>query len=204
MFRVINFSYLIRSVAVATTIISVFLYLILRYFVGENLQITKIINIVPWVSIAIIFLLTAAPVARFIWFIVSKINKSLYPDLNGVWEGKILPGSGKNMEARAIICQTLLHARIDLHTETSKSFSLETTPAMEGGQFKLYYTYQSKPKNPDWSAYTGVTIFDIRSPSKDPARPLELSGYYFTSRKTNGRILLRRVSGEINTDVSYY
>jgi hypothetical protein len=143
-------------------------------------------------------------VARSIWWVLSKFKKSLYPDLNGIWEGEILFESGGKIAAKAVIRQALLTTQIDLHTETSKSFSLETTPTIEGEQFKLYYTYQTKPKNPNWSIYTGSTIFDIRAPSKVLSRPMELSGYYFTSRKTNGRISLRLKKSKIDTDVSYY
>jgi hypothetical protein len=44
----------------------------------------------------------------------------------------------------------------------------------------------------------------VHAPVKNPARPMELSGYYFTSRKTNGRIALRLITGKTDTDVSYY
>jgi SMODS-associating 2TM, beta-strand rich effector domain len=204
MFRIIDFTYLIRSVAVLTTILSVLIYELLKTLWIADFSVVRIFSIVPWVSLAIVSLLTAAPAARFIWRVISIFRRSLYPDLNGIWEGEIVFEAGARISARAIIRQSLLNTQIDLHTETSKSFSLETTPTLEGGQFKLYYTYQSKPKNPNWSTYTGSTIFDVRAPVKNPARPMELSGYYFTSRKTNGRIALRLIKGKIDTDVSYY
>lgn len=204
MFRIVDFTSLIRIIALTTTVLSVIIYDLLKEYWDKDLAILRIISFVPWISLIIVFLLTSAPVARSIWWALSCFKKSLYPDLNGTWEGEIVFDSGKTIVARAIIRQALLNTQIDLHTETSKSFSLETTPTIEGGQLKLYYTYQSKPKNPDWSIYTGSTIFDIRAPVKNPKRPLELSGYYFTSRKTNGRISLRLLKSKIDSDVSFY
>lgn len=108
------------------------------------------------------------------------------------------------MEAKAVIRQTLLQTQIDLHTATAKSITLETTPAEESGQLKLYYSYRSTPKNIKWSPYTGSTIFDVRAATEEPKRPIELSGYYFTDRKTTGRVRLQQLNKENNADVSFY
>ncbi|WP_288391001.1 hypothetical protein [uncultured Acinetobacter sp.] len=45
-----------------------------------------------------------------------------------------------------MIKQTLLATQINIHTETSKSLTLETTPTVESGEPKLYYIYRSLPK----------------------------------------------------------
>ncbi|WP_456303775.1 Cap15 family cyclic dinucleotide receptor domain-containing protein [Belnapia rosea] len=170
----------------------------------DDLPILRVFTIGPWIALVIVLMITIGPISRFIWRTLSFFVPSLYPDLNGIWEGEITLENQVKLPARAAIRQSLLQVQIDLHTESAKSLTLETTPAIESGQFKLYYTYLSRPKNPNWPPYTGSTIFDVRLPNKDPARPLELSGYYFTDRKTHGRVRLQQVDKKISADMSYY
>ncbi|WP_174800936.1 hypothetical protein [Martelella limonii] len=204
MFRVLNFITLIRYVAVSASVISVGLYELLRNYLISDLPIIRILSITPWAVILVIFLITNKKISRFVWAIFRRFNRSLYPDLNGTWRGEIIIEGGKTIEARAIIRQTLMQTQIDLHTATTKSLTLETTPAEESGQLKLYYSYRSTPKNIEWSTYTGSTVFDVRAATEEPERALELSGYYFTDRKTTGRVRLQQISKEYDTDVSYY
>ncbi|MBY5806097.1 hypothetical protein E0H59_18280 [Rhizobium leguminosarum bv. viciae] len=204
MFRIINFLTLIRYIAVAATIISVGAYELLRNYWMSDLPIIRILSITPWVVIVILFFITNKTITRMIWGVMSYFNTSLYPDLNGTWGGEVIFEDGKTIEARAVIRQTLLQTQIDLHTATSKSITLETTPAEESGQLKLYYSYRSSPKNISWKPYTGSTIFDVRTATQEPKRPLELSGYYFTDRKTTGRVRLQLISKENSADVSFY
>lgn len=204
MYRIVNFSALIRYTAIATTIISVLIYEFSRRFLIDDIPILRIITIGPWISLVIVLLITVGPISRLMWRTLSYFNSSLYPDLNGIYEGEITLENGNVLPAKATIRQGLLQTQIDLHTETVKSLTLETTPAIESGQFKLYYTYLSRPKKPSWPPYTGSTIFDVRLPNKDSARPLELSGYYFTDRKTHGRVRLQQTDKNFSADVSYY
>ncbi|URD35803.1 hypothetical protein [Methylobacterium tardum] len=172
--------------------------------IGHELPLVRILSIAPYVALIIILCMTTNLIARNIWKIWSRFDSSLYPDLNGTWEGEIITDQGVSIPARALVRQTSILTQIDLHTETSKSVTLETTPVVESGQCKLYYTYRSKPKNPDWSQYTGSTIFDVRASMEHPHRPLELSGHYFTDRRTVGRVILRQVDSKLAKDVSYY
>lgn len=103
-----------------------------------------------------------------------------------------------------MIKQTFLETQINIHTETSKSLTLETTPTIVGGEPKLYYIYRSLPKDPNWSSYTGSTIFDIRKVDSNGACELELSGCYYTDRKTTGRIRFRQVGSCVEKDISFY
>ena len=205
MFRVINFTLLLRYVAIITTVISICAYeIIQRYWVHE-LPFIRVVSITPWVSLFVILAITTNGIARHIWKGLKRIDPSLFPDLNGMWEGEIVTEKGLKIPARALIRQTLLQTQLDIHTETSKSLTLETTPAIESGQCKLYYLYRSIPKNPNWSSYTGSTIFDVRiTKNQSSSFILELSGYYFTDRKTNGRIRLQQISNDVAVDVSYY
>lgn len=204
MFRIINFTSLIRYIAVLTTITSIVSYELLRSFWDKDMPLFKIISIAPWVSIIILFVICTNFTARYIWKTAKKVDKSLYPDLNGTWEGEIITESNLQIPARALIQQTLLQTLVSIHTETSKSLTLETTPATECGQCKLYYTYRSFPKNPEWQPYSGTTIFDVRVINDNGQAILELSGQYFTDRKSKGRVRLRQVSENVNADVSFY
>ncbi|AXT27530.1 hypothetical protein D1823_13665 [Ruegeria sp. AD91A] len=204
MFRVINFTFLLRYVAIAATGLSILAYVGAERFLQSELPIVRLLTVAPWVVLLVVLVLTTNVTSRFIWKVLKSFNSSLYPDLNGSWEGEITLENGIRIPARAIIRQNLIEAQIDLHTETSKSVSLETTPVIDAGQYKLYYTYRSAPSNVGWSSYTGSTILDVRNSAKKADGPLELSGFYYTDRKTNGRINLRQFSKDTDTDVSFY
>lgn len=204
MFRIINFKSLLRYVAMITTIISIGAYEFLQRYWINDLSIVKVVSITPWVALVIIISITTNFIARPIWKLIKKVNPSLYPDLNGTWEGEITTETGLVIAVRVLIKQKLLETQINIHTETSKSLTLETTPTIEGGEPKLYYMYRSMPKDPNWSSYIGSTIFDIRKVESNPQSALELSGYYFTDRKSTGRIRFKQVSNDVDQDVSFY
>ena len=204
MFRIINFKSLLRYVAMITTIISIGAYEYLQSYWINDLSIIKVVSIAPWVALVIIISITTNFIARPIWKLIKKANPSLYPDLNGTWEGEITTETGIVIAVQVLIKQTLLETQINIHTETSKSLTLETTPTIEGGEPKLYYMYRSIPKDPNWSSYIGSTIFDIRKVESNPQSALELSGYYFTDRKSTGRIRFKQVSSDVDQDVSFY
>lgn len=204
MFRVINFTYLLRYVAIATTALSVFAYLGAGKVMQSDIPIIRLLSVAPWVVLIVILTITTNFTSRPIWSLLRWLNPSLYPDLNGTWEGEIILEDGKAIPARAVIRQNLVQAQIDLHTKTSKSLTLETTPVIEAGQCKIYYTYRSQPSNVKWPSYTGSTILDVRNSAIKKTTPLELSGYYFTDRKTCGRISLKQTSTKTDVEVSYY
>lgn len=204
MFRVINFTLLIRTVAVTTTVLSILIYnfVVTRY--PDMAHSFRLFTLAPAIALVLTFLITSKMPARLIWAIARYFNGSLYPDLNGVWEGEIITEKNETMAARAIIRQALLHTEIDMHTQSAKSVTLEATPVMEGGQFKLYYSYRAKPKTVGYGAYTGTTIFDIRMVNIDENTALELSGYYYTDRLTRGSTRLRQISPSVDRDVTFY
>lgn len=204
MFRIINFTTLIRSVAVATTILTLLIYASVERWLPQIAPSIRVFSIGPWVALILTLALTSRFTSRKIWAGVRFFSGSLYPDLNGIWVGEIQPEKGSPIEAAAVIRQALLNTEIDLHTPTTKSLTLEATPAMTGGQYKLYYTYQAKPKQIGWSAYAGSTIFDVRTVDANGKPTLELSGFYYTERETMGRIRLRQAGTDPNKDVSYY
>ena len=204
MFRVINFTHLLRYVAIATTGLSILAYMVAEHFMQADLALVRLLSVAPWFVLIVILTITTRSTSRAIWRMLRFFNSSLYPDLTGSWEGEIALENGEITPARAVIRQSLLEAQIDLHTSTSKSSTLETTPVVDAGQLKLYYTYRSTPSNVSWPSYTGSTILDIRNAVQKEGKQIELSGYYYTDRKTNGRISLRQTSADADVDVSYY
>jgi hypothetical protein len=204
MFRVIDFVVLMRLVAVGTTVLTLVIYALIERFLPQVVTIARPFALASAIALILTFLLTSKWISRRVWKIARLFNGSLYPDLNGVWEGEIeFAGNKGTLKARAVIRQFLINTEIDMHTETAKSSTLEATPVIQSGQFKLYYTYSAKPKAPGYGTYTGSTIFDIRLvPGKMGG--VELSGYYYTDRGTRGRTRLRQVSTDTKTDVSFY
>ena len=203
MFRVINFALLIRAVAIITTVLSIIIYLVTAALLPGHEQGFRIFGLASTIAMVLTLLISTKWSARVIWRFARHFNKSLYPDLNGVWEGKIITEDGSEIAARAIIRQVLLQTEIDMHTPTAKSATLEATPVMERGQYKLYYTFRATPKMVGHGAYIGSTIFDIRM-LDGPASQFELTGKYFTDRKTIGRTELRQISDDTNRDISFY
>ena len=204
MFKIIRFDLLLKYTAIATVIISIGIYSLVQTVWFPNLDLFKVITISSVVSAIIIVALLSPFLSRKIWAFWSFFDKSLFPDLNGTWEGEITLEDGKALIVRAIIRQSLLATQIDMHGETTKSITLETTPTIEQGQKKLYYVYRSSPKNPIWPSYNGSTLFDIRKTTQDGKNRLELTGHYYTDRKTIGRIELCQTSSDPNNDMSFY
>ncbi|MGY2251875.1 Cap15 family cyclic dinucleotide receptor domain-containing protein [Pseudomonas reactans] len=180
--------------------IAVVMYSLAQNITGVDISIFKLTTISTVASALVMFILLSPFISRKIWYIARAFKKNLYPDLNGVWVGQVTTEEQKTFEVRAIIRQALLATEIDLHGETVKSVTLETTPARELNKNKLYYVYRSTPKNPSWGDCVGSTIFDI----VEDGSTIVLSGKYYTDRKSVGRISLKRVSNNINSDVSYY
>jgi hypothetical protein len=173
-------------------------------FLNSEISLFKVITISSVVSTILVMLLLTSYVSRKVWAFFAWFDESIFPDLNGTWEGIITLENGQELEAKAVIRQSLLTTQIDMHGETTKSITLETTPTIEQGQKKLYYVYRSTPKKPEWSPYNGSTIFDIRTVSSESGKKHELSGSYYTDRKTIGRVKLTQISSDSNIDVSYY
>lgn len=204
MFRIVRFDILLKYIALATVAISMGIYALAQTYWFPDISLFKVITISSIVSTILILLLLTSFVSRKIWAVLSYFDKSMFPDLNGTWEGEITLESGKEISAKAVIRQSLLATQIDMHGETTKSITLETTPTIEQGQKKLYYVYRSTPRNPGWPSYNGSTLFDIRITGSGKETKHELSGHYYTDRKTIGRIRLIQVSNDSNNDVSFY
>ena len=204
MFRIIKFDLLLRYIALSTVVLSVVIYSLVQHYLNTDYSLFKVITISSVVSAILIIVLLTPFFSRKIWALIAWFNKSLYPDLNGTWVGEVTLEDGTMLQVKAVIRQALLATEIDIHGETTKSITLETTPTIEQGQKKLYYVYRSTPKTPGWPSYNGSTLFDIRYIGNDQDITLELSGNYYTDRKTIGRIRLSQIGNDSNRDVSFY
>ena len=204
MFRIVRFDLLLKYIAVSTVVISLGIYALVQTYWLPDYSLFKVITISSIVSTVLILLTLTSSVSRKIWAILAWFDKTIFPDLNGTWEGKITLESGDDISARAVIRQSLLTTQIDMHGETAKSITLETTPTTEQGQKKLYYVYRSTPKTPGWPSYNGSTLFDIRTVQTEQGLKIELSGHYYTERKSIGRIYLTQISNDSSNDVSFY
>lgn len=200
MFRIVRFDLLLKFVVFFSILTAVATYVIVEKITGTSISVFKLTTISTVASTVVMLILLSPFMSRKIWCIARFFKKDLYPDLNGVWVGQITTEEQKSFEARAIIRQALPVTEIDMHGEKVKSVTLETTPTIEINKKKLYYVYRSTPKNPSWGDYVGSTIFDVI----EDGSALILSGKYYTDRKSIGRISIRRVSTDINADVSYY
>lgn len=200
MFRIVRFDYLLKAIVLLSILIAVAAYVLVQKLTNVNVSIYKLTTISASVSTIVMFLLLSPFISRKIWCVARIFKKDLFPDLNGVWVGQVTTEQGKSFEVRAIIRQALLITEIDMHGETVKSVTLETTPTIELNQKRLYYVYRSTPKEPSWGDYVGSTIFDVI----EDGASLTLSGKYYTDRKSVGRISIKRVSKDIDADVSYY
>lgn len=204
MFRVIKIDLLLKYTAYLTVLLSMATYYLVRKFWLPDIALYQVVTISSIISAIIIFILSTSFFSRKIWALISLFKTDLFPDLNGTWHGKVFLENGCEIEVRAIIRQSLISTEIDMHGETMKSITLETTPTIESGQKKLYYLYRSTPKNPSWHSYNGTTLFDIHMIEEDEKKILELSGHYYTDRKAVGRISIRQVSDNPLNDVSFY
>jgi hypothetical protein len=200
MFRIVRFDLLLKTVVLVSISIAVAAYILVQKLTGADISIFKLTTISTAASTLVMFILLSPFMSRKIWFAARVFKKDLYPDLNGVWVGQVITEEQKSFEVRAIIRQALLVTEIDMHGETVKSVTLETTPTIELNKKKLYYVYRSTPKNPSWGDYVGSTIFDVI----EDGSTLILSGKYYTDRKSVGRVSIKRVSIDVNADVSYY
>ncbi|MGR5154687.1 Cap15 family cyclic dinucleotide receptor domain-containing protein [Photobacterium swingsii] len=199
MFRIVNLGLVLKVVVFISILFTIGLYSLIKEYLFPEWGMLKLLGISSFASMSVLYVLLIPACARKIWGLILKV-KNIYPDLNGVWVGHVITKEGIEINVRAVIRQNLLLTELDMHGETVKSITLESTPTIEQGQKKLYYVYRSTPKDPTRPPYDGSTLLDVIENEK----ALKLSGKYYTDRETVGRIVLKQVSHDPNSDVSYY
>jgi hypothetical protein len=167
-----------------------------------------------WVSlIATLIVTPIAGVAgwlwRRLWRLSPWIERNTFPDLTGVWEGHLV-STWRDAEGRTLppipvtmlVRQGLLFVSIKMRTAESASHSTRSLPEAdrEAQRFRVWYSYENRPDAAfahRSSRHDGVAWLEMDY-ERDPDR---LVGQYFTERKTNGDIDLRRTSREVTLDV---
>lgn len=82
--------------------------------------------------------------------------------------------------------QTLTTVRIKLVTDEVVSNSIIAEIVEENGDFILYYCYRTNP----YSEYSDINPIQIGTCRLNITNPCEISGVYWTNRKTKGDIFL--------------
>jgi hypothetical protein len=145
----------------------------------------------------------AEQVWRPIWRLCPFLSRRFFPDLNGTWTGHLQttwrdPSTGEMpgpIPATFWIEQGLFRVNVRMRTGESRSRSTRCLVEADrgGGIYRLYYSYHNRPKaevaersaRHDGSAWLELDL---------DAGDNRLVGQYFTERKTQGDIELRRIS----------
>lgn len=144
-----------------------------------------------------------------LWDLFPFLGVNFFPDLHGTWDGKLVttwidPNTGKTpapIPVRFWIRQDLFNISVRMKTGESYSFShhcfLEAAP--QKGLFRIWYNYDNKPKKQlsDRSErHEGAAWLELEVGTYSN----QLTGQYFTSRKTNGDIDITKTSKNILAD----
>lgn len=127
---------------------------------------------------------------RKLWAVIRKFDPSFYPDINGTWEGEIqLGNNGESLPLKAHVRVSLFDMSMDFQSSTADSITVSMALRTEKGQHFLDYIYRNDSKFPNRDPYNGVTTMRVEMADGF----LCMRGHYFTFRKTNGTIRLRRI-----------
>ena len=130
-----------------------------------------------------------------------------FPDLNGIWKGKI-KSLWKNSDKTEEIITTLtikqtflnIHCGVKTMESESESYSASFIVNPETGKKQLVYSYYNKPKPSvrDGSIpHDGTVLLNI---IVDNAK-VKLEGEYWTSRKSIGEIFLEKADSNTKGEV---
>jgi hypothetical protein len=194
-----------------TTVISVAVFMIVQRFFSLNWDITKIVTLSSTISSTLTFMLFSTPITRLVWRILCRWSKDIYPDLSGLWQGKIFPASESTkkveepLDVHARIKHSIIALYIDFEGNTFESITLSATPLIEKGQLRLHYVYRSESKIPGRESYNGTALLRVGTINTANGTTLLLSGQYHTDRRTVGTIELRKIGSDANQilDSSY-
>ncbi|GEO17873.1 Cap15 family cyclic dinucleotide receptor domain-containing protein [Microvirga aerophila] len=137
-----------------------------------------------------------------LWRMIPALGRTLFPDLNGVWQGKLVstwvdPATGEVMppiDATITIRQTLFTTHVSLKTGESTSHSTRAflERFAETQRFRIWYSYNNDAQaqfQHRSSPHEGVGFLECESDDLG-----SLTGRYYTARKTTGDIEVSRRS----------
>jgi len=140
---------------------------------------------------------------RWVWKKFPVLNRVVFPDLNGVWEGTLIstwinPETNLPLPpipATVTIVQTLFDTSIAMKTGESHSHSTRCLLEADhtAGIFRIWYGYDNRPLSEvDYRSarHEGVAWLEVEN-SMD-TNDTRLSGQYFTQRSTRGDIRLTK------------
>ncbi len=162
-----------------------------------------------WSSLIATILVSGGAVAfnrywRDLWRRFPQLNRWVFPDLNGVWTGKLVStwvnpdtkASPPPIDTAITIRLSLFGVSVVLKTGESTSISSrEFLQAFrETGRYRIWYAYQNTPKaqvGHRSGPHDGMAWLEVDFDDK----PNRLEGLYYTSRKTTGDIDVTRQDG---------
>jgi hypothetical protein len=132
---------------------------------------------------------------RWLWAKVPKLNRWLYPDLNGTWDASIdwvKDDQNGRASGTVSIKQNFFTISIEMDADRSESrtIALSVKRDPESARPLLHYIYEVREKytSPGQNkVYQGAASLLVDVVSND-----RLGGNYFTSRGTGGRFDFRR------------
>lgn len=131
---------------------------------------------------------------RWLWRLI-PVLRNIYPDLNGAWDLTISWNRQKRngeIAARAVIKQNLFRISMEVEAPDSESRTLSAVPKKdaESGRAALHYIYLVTPhakQGKSSTSYHGAAILTVSGEA-----PQKLSGNYWTSHQSDGRLSLTR------------
>ena len=164
-------------------------------------QVPRTINMVA-LAVVLIVGVGANFLWRPLWRLAPGLNRWVFPDLNGAWEGELRttwvdPETGKcpgPIKAVVTIVVGWFDVSVRMQTDKMQSFSNRVFLEREKGTniFRVWYGYRHEPKaasQPGNPPHDGMAYLEI-----DTANPNTLRGQYYTSRHTSGDFELERAS----------
>ena len=168
---------------------------------GQNLGLLNIPRAIAGITFVVgtVVIPVAGLVWRSIWRRIPRLNRWVFPDLNGVWEGS-LRSTWINTETgqpvptipvRVTITQGIVNMSVRMGTDNMNSFSTWIElKRLDSGIFRICYNYDHMPtpeSQPDNPPHNGIAYLMV-----DADTPNRLEGYYFTYRQTTGSFTLTR------------
>ncbi|MBX3427949.1 MAG: hypothetical protein KF779_00045 [Hyphomonadaceae bacterium] len=145
--------------------------------------------------ITIIIIPLAQVLWRPVWRLVPILNRWLFPDLNGTWDGEAVPvdDGAPRRPVTVWIRQGLFDVTVTLQSDQLESHSTRAVVEIDrrAHKVRIWYGYEGRPppelakENP---RHDGAACLEM-----DPERDRDaLTGRYFTDRGTAGSIALTR------------
>lgn len=171
-----------------------------QWWTGERPPLLKAVSFVATI-VGSVMIFVANKTWRWAWRKAPFLNQAVFPDLNGKWTGTfqttwVDPDTGTvsgPIDTEITIRQGILAISVRQRTGESNSWSnrvlLEADP--EADRYRIWYSYTNKPKaavSHRSSDHDGIAWLEVNL--DEDAN--ELSGQYFTSRRTSGDIKVTR------------